>query len=1104
MSLVDAFLLEPYRDPRQVYIALRSDGQKGSGTMDDPYDGGTRLGPALTATLSCNRYEFVVGTGQAHGLNVGDMVTITNCVGPGAPWFNVTNAPVQAVLSPLHFTLLLDSSKTGTPPTTPPPAAPDVPYYFNGYIYANYTAGPNNKNILPTIAHIYWPIAKVTVPANHGLGVFDGVTIGGVTPNDYAGDYPILGPTSSTGTTFACRLKFLPTAADGSARACTVARRIHRFDDVMRSVPTYSVIHLGPGTFQTRGSAPIYISHPTDYRQVYVGWVMQYGQRLLGSGIDVSVVQLVLPMDEINQTGAITHHAYPVADYSEVADLTVDCNAAGHTAPYGTFPAPVTCGGVTLGGSFIRIRRVRAINFCVQATAECFPIGIGPGGIGSPPPIFNVIEDCILEKPGENNTHETSLVVNAGDGIAADARSPVARHIYSNCEYLNGPGHPVKVASLTRDSGDLTLATLTTIEPHQHIPGKALVVRDALVGGSPNNPFNGVFPVEPQFVVSATVLKYRMRADPLVASADVTNATIGHPLSSELVALGTGAVHPPLDAITYPPSPDDGTALVTTKRPHNRTAKNNVVLGGVFKKVPIVGGGTAIVPSSFSGSFPITEVVSDTQFKIRRPADAPDKTDLVFYKDSNYAALGVDFHSPTALAGTGCVTEGNASFDCLNGFYADTGSTRDAVVRNNYHSNVGLGVLFNFGQDSGRDGYQSGASITFIPGSSPPKARFTALKPHGKIVGDSVTIRDSGAAGPDPSNPYHGTVTISAKTTYTFDYALLNLLWAEYSNCPGRPVFGSSLTATLDYNANNNGRVLATANAAHGFSEGDFVTVYGVTATGYSGFVRVRLDTPGLLSTQFEYDPIPVPTQTQATGAKLDLQVGAPLVRNGSLATMTTVSNHRLIPNQLINLKNAYINGSLDNPFNGYVLVNPLSARTFSYAVITGGPDPDPSKSATGAAEFAALWQNRLFVMEQNLYDLYPPDATSALLTIGASMYGLAAVPPYRFPQVVVNENVFRYRDNAPPLAVADGAKPRALLIHSAENVLVQRNIVAVSSELPLVHQLSTHLNYDLNSTPSGTPITGARIQDGVIPDPPELVPSIDQAVADALLMALL
>ncbi len=47
MSLIDALLLEPFRDPRDIWIALRTDGQPGSGTARDPYDGGVVSSPRL-------------------------------------------------------------------------------------------------------------------------------------------------------------------------------------------------------------------------------------------------------------------------------------------------------------------------------------------------------------------------------------------------------------------------------------------------------------------------------------------------------------------------------------------------------------------------------------------------------------------------------------------------------------------------------------------------------------------------------------------------------------------------------------------------------------------------------------------------------------------------------------------------------------------------------------------------------------------------------------------------------------------------------------------------------------------------------------------------
>ena len=77
MSLLDALFLEPYRDPHEVWIALRSDGQRGSGTIDDPYDGSTRNYPAIAVTTLTKASSVATAvTSSNHGFATGDMVTI--------------------------------------------------------------------------------------------------------------------------------------------------------------------------------------------------------------------------------------------------------------------------------------------------------------------------------------------------------------------------------------------------------------------------------------------------------------------------------------------------------------------------------------------------------------------------------------------------------------------------------------------------------------------------------------------------------------------------------------------------------------------------------------------------------------------------------------------------------------------------------------------------------------------------------------------------------------------------------------------------------------------------------------------------------------------
>src|SRR5438552_13618862 len=71
MSLFDALLLDPYR--LNVWIAYRTDGVKGSGTENDPFDGSTatRLDTVLNSLTANTRIHFGPGTFQINGYQDG-------------------------------------------------------------------------------------------------------------------------------------------------------------------------------------------------------------------------------------------------------------------------------------------------------------------------------------------------------------------------------------------------------------------------------------------------------------------------------------------------------------------------------------------------------------------------------------------------------------------------------------------------------------------------------------------------------------------------------------------------------------------------------------------------------------------------------------------------------------------------------------------------------------------------------------------------------------------------------------------------------------------------------------------------------------------------
>ena len=80
MSLLDALLLEPYdlsggsTGPGEVWIAMRTDGVKGSGTQTDPWDGSTAAKfDALMQALPVNtRIHLGPGVFETRGYSDGE------------------------------------------------------------------------------------------------------------------------------------------------------------------------------------------------------------------------------------------------------------------------------------------------------------------------------------------------------------------------------------------------------------------------------------------------------------------------------------------------------------------------------------------------------------------------------------------------------------------------------------------------------------------------------------------------------------------------------------------------------------------------------------------------------------------------------------------------------------------------------------------------------------------------------------------------------------------------------------------------------------------------------------------------------------------------
>jgi hypothetical protein len=145
------------------------------------------------------------------------------------------------------------------------------------------------------------------------------------------------------------------------------------FDLAMSNMPPNSVMHILAGTYQTKGWNPC----------LPWGWRLKTGQKILGSGIDVTIIQ------EVANVGCCAHvmstsNTCSGVGFScsniEISDLTVDCNFNTNSH------------GILLHGTTHAIRRVKLINAAsVGSTNEVFLLqidGAGPSSEG------NVVEEC--------------------------------------------------------------------------------------------------------------------------------------------------------------------------------------------------------------------------------------------------------------------------------------------------------------------------------------------------------------------------------------------------------------------------------------------------------------------------------------------------------------------------------------------------------------------------------------------------------------------------------------------------------------------------------------------------------------------------------------
>jgi hypothetical protein len=161
-------------------------------------------------------------------------------------------------------------------------------------------------------------------------------------------------------------------------------------------LPANCTVHLLGGTYMTSGAA---------------GFVLQTGQKILGSGMDITTVVLA------SGTGQESIFVCTGGDGIEICDLTCDANA--QNLGIGNYSA------IWIAGSGTKIRRVKAKGLGVGDITQAVG-GIRVDGLNAEDV---VIEDCVVMPP-LRGTACTSIVVNGHDAASRTSARVSGNWVY--------------------------------------------------------------------------------------------------------------------------------------------------------------------------------------------------------------------------------------------------------------------------------------------------------------------------------------------------------------------------------------------------------------------------------------------------------------------------------------------------------------------------------------------------------------------------------------------------------------------------------------------------------------------------------------------------
>jgi hypothetical protein len=198
---------------------------------------------------------------------------------------------------------------------------------------------------------------------------------------------------------------WVSTAASGTNGIGTQARPFDgstatNFSRVLGNLPTNAILHILAGTYQTYGN--------TWDNQ---GWNLKTGQQIIGSGIDVTILQLVPNLPD--GTVVLASLGSGVSNVV-VSNLTCDANYVSGNK--------VTYNGVYLVGSRNTVSNVKVINLAhYGGNSESWGIHLGSVFSSSTASVANLIEGCEVSqfKGFAEGSAITAIAINGTNGAPA-------------------------------------------------------------------------------------------------------------------------------------------------------------------------------------------------------------------------------------------------------------------------------------------------------------------------------------------------------------------------------------------------------------------------------------------------------------------------------------------------------------------------------------------------------------------------------------------------------------------------------------------------------------------------------------------------------------